>query len=387
MKRSLRLVLSVVALACASSSTASAQSDGCIVQFSDQFALSHIYNEARGQFAFWSMLDAQGSVVPCSDENGAPGCWFYREKCGNTSNYVNVEPIGTNVNHAHLPFADPGLQDPFCNCDPGDGYGIGNHPKENGVCPELPPSCVDWSAKARTGAYPHLYTDGLVVKVDNQGNPGQTFDLFDITVGGTQSIMITYQNSSGVYNTGAIAPGYHTLPFIVKIQWAQIRVFAYVNNGTAGDGSALKVIDLGIWTPGGTFSLAQGMPATQSSIAYGGVPSRAVDGNTDGNWGNGSVTHTNNEMAWWQVDLTYSQPIGKVNVWNRSDCCADRLTNFDVQYSSNGTSWIWGSQVVGQAGYPTTVSFAGFGGPARYVRIKPRTQNYLSIAEVEVFAY
>src|SRR5262249_16285581 len=54
-------------------------------------------------------------------------------------------------------------------------------------------------------------------------------------------------------------------------------------------------------------NLARGKPATQSST-YPGYPSAAassaVDGNTDGNFFDGSVTSTNlDSNAWWQVDL------------------------------------------------------------------------------------
>src|SRR3954452_15332870 len=49
---------------------------------------------------------------------------------------------------------------------------------------------------------------------------------------------------------------------------------------------------------------ALGKPATQSSTGWGGAASRAVDGNTDGNFFDNSVTHTLLEAnAWWEVDL------------------------------------------------------------------------------------
>src|SRR5262245_45080602 len=51
-------------------------------------------------------------------------------------------------------------------------------------------------------------------------------------------------------------------------------------------------------------NLAQGMTATQSSTHDKFGADRAVDGRTDGNLGNNSVAHTNQEnQPWWQVDL------------------------------------------------------------------------------------
>src|SRR6185369_9684875 len=61
------------------------------------------------------------------------------------------------------------------------------------------------------------------------------------------------------------------------------------------------------------------------------VASSAVDGNTDGNFFNGSVTATNLETyAWWQVDLGSSAAIGSIIVSNRTDCCGSRLNSFWV---------------------------------------------------------
>jgi RHS repeat-associated protein len=73
------------------------------------------------------------------------------------------------------------------------------------------------------------------------------------------------------------------------------------------------------------------MPSTQSSTASPGTANRANDGNTDGNFADGSVSHTNLEnQPWWQVDLGSSQQITSVKVWNRTDCCSSRTSNFNV---------------------------------------------------------
>src|SRR5262249_44749921 len=100
----------------------------------------------------------------------------------------------------------------------------------------------------------------------------------------------------------------------------------------------------GVWTtianvtPGG--NLALNKPATQSSTYPGGDAGHAVDGNTSGQWGDGSVTATQADaQAWWQVDLGASALIQTVNLWNRMDCCSDRLGAFylfvsDVPFTS-----------------------------------------------------
>jgi RHS repeat-associated protein len=124
-------------------------------------------------------------------------------------------------------------------------------------------------------------------------------------------------------------------------------------------------------------------PATQSSDLAGGVASRAVDGNTSGTWANGSVTHTNYEAgAWWQVDLGGMQAVQSVDVWNRTDCCVERLTNFNVMLLDSNQAIIASVNMSGQAGTPSTVPISG---TARYVKVRLVGTDYLSLAEVKVW--
>ena len=61
--------------------------------------------------------------------------------------------------------------------------------------------------------------------------------------------------------------------------------------------------------------------ATQSSVSNGGEASRAIDGRTDGEWGNNSQTHSseNERNPWWEVDLGNNRTIDSVVLWNRTD--------------------------------------------------------------------
>ena len=137
----------------------------------------------------------------------------------------------------------------------------------------------------------------------------------------------------------------------------------------------------------GCSNLAHGRPATQSSTAYGGDASKAVDGNgLDGSWGSASCSHTGEDEAvaapppcslgrveepgwhqgeseaqfrlrchvtdgndgprpspplppsppvgaWWQVDLGSVQDIRAVQLVNRQDCCQDRLVGARIVVS------------------------------------------------------
>jgi len=134
-------------------------------------------------------------------------------------------------------------------------------------------------------------------------------------------------------------------------------------------------------------NLARGRAATQSSTDHGGEAARAVDGNTNGAYFSGSVTHSNVEVSpWWQVNLGAIQPIGEVVLSNRTDCCGERLSNFKVLVSNDGASW---SEYPFAGNAPTRTAFA-VNRPGRFVRVQldnvNDTPRYLSLAEVEVFA-
>ena len=68
-------------------------------------------------------------------------------------------------------------------------------------------------------------------------------------------------------------------------------------------------------------NIATSGTAKQSSTNYGGEAKRAIDGRTDGDYGAGTSTHTNEEedQPWWEVDLGSAHPIEAVTVWNRTD--------------------------------------------------------------------
>jgi len=89
-------------------------------------------------------------------------------------------------------------------------------------------------------------------------------------------------------------------------------------------------------------NVALDKPTSQSATSYGGASSRAVDGNTGGNWGGNSVTHTpeNRVNPWWEVDLQGSYEISKINLFGRTDCCSDRLRGVVVTVF-NGEEEVW----------------------------------------------
>jgi hypothetical protein len=139
-------------------------------------------------------------------------------------------------------------------------------------------------------------------------------------------------------------------------------------------------------------NLSQGKTAYWKNPSASFNPGRAIDGNTDGNFPNGSVCESGAGLEqYWEVDLGAISPrIDDVKIWNRTDCCDDRTINFYVFISNvpfTGTTvasslaqpGVYKYYNPGKAGFPTTVLAAVSG---RYVRIQNTGSTSLTLAEV-----
>ncbi len=104
-----------------------------------------------------------------------------------------------------------------------------------------------------------------------------------------------------------------------------------------GTTKPLSISELRAWLWTGDLVRNTGT-ATQSSTAYGGVASKALDLSNSLGWGGGSVTHTNGGSDnWWRWDFTEALPITKVTFWGRKDCCQFRQDGAIMMvYDSNG---------------------------------------------------
>lgn len=134
-------------------------------------------------------------------------------------------------------------------------------------------------------------------------------------------------------------------------------------------------------------NIAAHKSASQSSTAYEGEASRAVDGNRNNAWDNRSVTHTDfQDHSWWKVDLAKEEGVGTVRIYNRGDgVVANRLSNFDVILLDKDGKEVTRQHVDTLNNQPTIdVKFSGVN--ARYVKIElNKSKTPLSLAEVEVY--
>ncbi len=197
--------------------------------------------------------------------------------------------------------------------------------------------------------------------------------------------------------------------YVVKATGSDTLSFTSTGN-VSGYGAlvdAVSLVDRG--ASSATFAspmvnLSFGKTAASSENGYGSVAALAVDGNTDGNFFNGSVSDSSGSSAqdYWEVDLGAVGTVQTVNLFNRTDCCGTRLNNFYVLVSKTSMDGQTLAQLLSNTAVTSTyVANTGFvqgnspqlvtvgiGGVAgRYVRIQLAGENQLALSEVQVMGW
>ncbi len=222
-----------------------------------------------------------------------------------------------------------------------------------------------------------VWLDGRLI-IDNWSIRSATSDTVSVNLVAGRRYAVTVEHFT------ASGPG------LLRLQWQPPG---------AADFTAVPASRLYPGTPPATTNLAQGMPATQASVYGFGIPSHAADGNTNGIYIDdavaGTVTHTAGGVQdWWQVDLGRSILVDRVQLWNRTDCCSDRLSNFTVFVSPSDMTGRRYDQLMADTsiakrsvGVTPILPTLGipFGTVGRFVRVQLAAQNYLSLAEVQVY--
>ena len=129
---------------------------------------------------------------------------------------------------------------------------------------------------------------------------------------------------------------------------------------------------------------ALGQRAFLSSVLFERGAELAVDGNRDGIFANGSVTHSACQADdTLSIDLGSEQPVSAIRVSNRTDCCQEELRNFSINLVSDKLEIADTRQEPGSIGEQKLYAFDAM--PARYVELRMNADNCLTIAELEVF--
>jgi hypothetical protein len=116
----------------------------------------------------------------------------------------------------------------------------------------------------------------------------------------------------------------------------------------------LSLAEVQVFSHGVNIALNKTTQQSSDKGGNAGLSPLAVDGNTDGNFTNGSVTHTIEGYAqmepWWQVDLGSTATIDSVVLWNRTDCCGPKLKGFYLFISDNPLTSTTLAGTIAQAG-------------------------------------
>jgi hypothetical protein len=199
-----------------------------------------------------------------------------------------------------------------------------------------------------------------------------------------------------VPSTLTIPSGATSAAFPILTKTVTSATLVLINAVSAGQTFAATVLLL----PASSTNLALGKTTSQSSLAAPeGESYKAVDGNTDGHFPNASVTHTSGKLpnAWWQVDLGASSVVNEIVIWNRTDCCTERLTDYwvfvsDTPFAANdtpanlaGRTGTWGTRQTTSPSPATRIALPGIQG--RYVRVQQTGTVILSLAEVQVMGW
>ncbi|XP_035689584.1 lactadherin-like [Branchiostoma floridae] len=137
------------------------------------------------------------------------------------------------------------------------------------------------------------------------------------------------------------------------------------------------------------YCVALGKTASQTSTVAGGVAYRAIDGITEGIYSANSCTHTAEEAnATWWVDLGRSYPIDRVVIFNRQDCCSERINPFNIHIGDSDQVSM-NPKCGGDHQIDVNRSFVPIECQAmtgRYVAVRlPGPSRMLSLCEVQIF--
>lgn len=172
-----------------------------------------------------------------------------------------------------------------------------------------------------------------------------TVSVIDPDLGDTHSFAIISGNENGDFDIDANGQ----ITTLTSLDFETTRQHLLVVEATdsgALTGTATITVNVTNVVEGINLALSQnhtqaaGATASQSTTAGGASASRAIDGNTDGLYSNGSVTHTDSAATgavWWQVDLGQSQAIHTVQLFNRASI-QTRLSNFTVSILDSSSS-------------------------------------------------
>jgi hypothetical protein len=216
-----------------------------------------------------------------------------------------------------------------------------------------------------------------------------------VNAGQTQQFTAVVVNTANTAVTWSVTPAVGTINssgvYTAPVNLTSMQIVAVTATSVADPSkSASATIILSPQT-----NIALAGAASQSSLYDASTAaSKAIDGNTDGNYFHGSVNCTYDDpFAWWQVDLGASASIGSIVIWNRTDGSMSRLSDYWVFVSNTpfaasdtpatlaSRPGVWSSR---QTSAPTPFAIIPVNSGGRYVRVQLNSRNFLHMSEVQI---
>jgi len=128
--------------------------------------------------------------------------------------------------------------------------------------------------------------------------------------------------------------------FIPAAYGAEPVLARYVRIDLPGDARVLSLAEVQVYR--GNKLISQLGKAKQVTTFRSATAAKAIDGKTSGMFSEGSVTSTEpGSFVWWELDLGADQEITKIVIYNRTDCCAERINPAHIALRNNTEKIVW----------------------------------------------
>ena len=194
----------------------------------------------------------------------------------------------------------------------------------------------DLEKLATTAKKPLIRQVGYVALINVDGSTDKTWALAVQSVNGLLDLLNAMPLISDATLRASLYPKVEplltALPASLEAQVGKSKslVGRFVRIDLKGR-KTLSLAEVQVFSGGNNVALKK--KATQNNTTAGGTADKAVDGDTSGIFGTGTITHSveNTPNPWWEVDLGDEFPIDKIVVWNRSEGdLGNRLNNFNL---------------------------------------------------------
>ncbi len=268
------------------------------------------------------------------------------------------------------------IENCFSDAQYGPAFGV-DYDSDSGVVADI--TILPYNGDHYNGSRHFAYIFGSGHNLTFRGMEKDPDQELELNVGGDLRIE---SSTNVVENRGAdniIINNYTGHPLILDDASTDNSGYSCGTITDAGSGNSFAAVDWSV-----TSNITFYGQATQSSTSYDAPAALAIDQITDGDFGNGSVTHTSYEsQPWWRLDLGEAHRISQLQVYGRTGSTKSRLSNYDVTILDGDYEPVWTDY---QEDYPDPmVSLSTGSVTGQYVLIQLRGTERLSLAEVEVF--